>query len=778
MLNIPQVIKDQFKIDNVLKNIRISFPNGEHADICNDQIIKETLKFDESISSREEVKFGLCESSTLSFECVDVENIKGMEIAADIEIDATGITSDIAPTNTHEPVIICATPRGETEEKFFVIFDFPVLGDGETYLSSDNVDIAWKGSLVDDVARVRNYDDEHMPKLSQYRNITGVDPRGTSEDTYDGLPGGGFLRTYVYSTATGKFYSLLRMEFEYEEDILPFSIQYDTAFESDEFLNIINHIDLDSESGEYVYPVETQTSPDVPFPFYRVPLGHFIVNECKRNASMVRRKVVAYSKESSLRSYDWWTEINWYSTSGMTSDEKVDLDIINFIAATTPKMFDTSDKESVTFTRSGDSFSLNISITGSDRNTYNFKLEIYGCWYADIYDDHHLIEGRPWPSTAYLGLVEKSVLSSSYQTSIDEAIAGFEGQNVPDDVIQQIINIISYYKPFNVLNAYRNPDIFSTATYYVEHSSIYGVPITQQKGKEFKEGDLFIMPWKLALYSQILVTNMSGHAADSFRIYLSDAGLNIDNVLKISKVNIFDGYRLTVPIKSNILISGIGSFTVRSFLLPILPLDMRKFLEGNIEIMGCFGRAGRSGYLELLSLKDIELNGLFPDHDIYPNEALYPAEYSPITIEEPGLAIIDDDYMIDLWYEEYCVKFGGLTLTYMSSEILDENDNPTETTYTLQWDQSENAVIYDLSNNEYIKASTWTSAQIETLVAPLVQALKNVKFYPHDMKCVGLPYIEAGDWVFASYHGNRILGLILSRTLDGIQVMRDKMKSD
>jgi hypothetical protein len=774
MLNIPQVIKDQFKIDNVLKNIRISFPNGEHADICNDQIIKETLKFDESISSREEVKFGLCESSTLSFECVDVENIKGMEIAADIEIDATGITSDIAPTNTHEPVIICATPRGETEEKFFVIFDFPVLGDGETYLSSDNVDIAWKGSLVDDVARVRNYDDEHMPKLSQYRNITGVDPRGTSEDTYDGLQGGGFLRTYVYSVTTGKFYSLLRMEFEYEEDILPFSIQYDTAFENDEFLEIINHIYLDAESREYMYPVETQTSPDVPFPFYRVPLGHFIVDEAKRDASMRKRRIVAYSLDAIFPSYDWWTQMDWYTAGTPTTPIKVDLDIINFIAATVPEIADTSDRESVTFTRSRDSFTINVDITGSDRNTYRFKLEIYGCWYADIYNTPYYV-AAPWPSTAHLGIVEKCVISSSYQTSMDEAIAGFEAQNVPEDVIEKITAIISYYRPFNVLNAYRNPNICQYATDEIPHSDY--VPLTQQKGKEFKEGDLFIMPWKLALYSQIVVTNMSGHAADSFRIYLSDAGLNIDNVLKISKIKFLDGYHLTIPIYPDIRVNY-GQALAKNFLLKCLSLNMRELLEGNIEVFGCFGRMGRNGKLQLLSIADIEIDGLFPNHDVFPNNALYPTPYTPISIDTSALAIVEENCMIDLWYEEYAVKFGGITLDYMSSEILDEDDNPTEATYVSIWNDADDAIIYDLSNNTFIKALTCTEAQIKSLIDPLVQALKRIEFYPHDMKCVGLPYIEAGDWVFASYHGNRILGLILSRTLDGIQVMRDKMKSD
>lgn len=774
MLNIPQVIKDQFKIDNVLKNIRISFPNGEHADICNDQIVKETLKFDESISSREEVKFGLCESSQLSFECVDVENIKGMEIAADIEIDATGITSDIAPTDVHEPVIICAIPEGEEEEKIFVIVDFPELEADEIYMSGDNVDVSWRGKNSNNEIIVETYSLSHYIKLSHYRNIAGVDPRGTSEDIYDGYNGGGYERTYLYSVTTGKFYPANLQDFEWEHDVIPFGVTLSTGFESEAFLNAINHVYLDSESKEYIYPVETQTSPDVPFPFYRVPLGHFIVDEAKRDASMRKRRIVAYSLDATFPSYDWWTQMDWYTAGTPTTPIKVDFDIINFIAATVPEIADTSDRESVTFTRSGESFTINVDITGSDRNTYRFKLEVYGCWYADIYNTPYYV-AAPWPSTAHLGIVEKCVISSSYQTSMDEAIAGFEAQNVPEDVIEKITAIISYYRPFNVLNAYRNPDICQYATAEIPHSDY--VPLTQQKGKEFKEGDLFIMPWKLALYSQIVVTNMSGHAADSFRIYLSDAGLNIDNVLKISKVKFLDGYHLTIPIYPETRLAT-GGVRVKSFLLQFLSLNMHELLEESIEVFGCFGRMGRNGKLQLLSIADIDMDGLFPSYDVFPNNAIYPTPYTPISIDTSALAIVEEDCMIDLWYEEYAVKFGGITLNYMSSEVLDEDDNPTEVTYVSIWNNADDAIVYDLSNNAFIKALTCTEAQIKSLIDPLVQVLKRIEFYPHDMRSVGLPYIEAGDWVLASYHGNRILGLILSRTLDGIQAMRDKMKSD
>ena len=615
MLDIIQMVKNLFKVDGLLKNVRVSFPNGEYDDICNDRLIKESLKFNESISNREEIKFGICESSQISFECVDVGNIKGMEIKVDIEIDVTSI---------------------------------PVA-----------------------------------------------------------------LR-----------------------------------------------------------PEECKTSDDVPFPYYPLPLGIFVVDECKRDAGFLKRKVVAYSKSSSFPSYDWWTSEEWYSPTGSTLAKDVNLDIINFIAATNQGMFDDSDRTPVSFTRTGQSFTVDIPITDSNNTTYNFRIEVYGEWAASIYN----MNARPWPNTQRIGRVDKCVLSSNYESSMADAIAGFEAQGVSDDAIQQIMDIISYYRPFNVLNAYRDPNLYSLADYAPYHDS---VPFTQRKGKQIQEGELFIMPWKLALYSQIVVSNRSGHAEQTFRVYLSDAGLNIDNYLQISEVTLHEGNRLTIPIMSE----GNHGYYVRTFLKPILFLDIRALLEANLELMGCFGHIDRYGHFKFLSIINLVFDGLFPREDLYPSDVLYPKEFLlpiPVGVDADLLyaAVVKEDYVKSLWYEEYFIAFGGITCSYLSSEVLDENNNPSEVIYSERWIDDDRYLTYDVSDNEFIKSKTWTEQEISEELETIIAALKIIKFFPHELSCKGLPYIEAGDWVLASFNGNQVKTLCLSRTLSGIQALSDKMKSD
>ena len=97
MLNIPESVKTLFQMDGVFKNFRVHFPNGEHADLTNSDIVSESVKFTESICSKEVFQFGLSERSQIEFECVNMPNIYGVTIECGIEIDTSSLTaSEIA----------------------------------------------------------------------------------------------------------------------------------------------------------------------------------------------------------------------------------------------------------------------------------------------------------------------------------------------------------------------------------------------------------------------------------------------------------------------------------------------------------------------------------------------------------------------------------------------------------------------------------------------------------------------------------------------------------
>lgn len=99
MINIPEEVKNLIMTDGTRKNIRISFPDQERSDICNDQIVQNSVSFSESLCSQNEIKLGLCEASTFQCTVVGVENIRGYQIKVDLEIDCSSLGEEWCDEN-------------------------------------------------------------------------------------------------------------------------------------------------------------------------------------------------------------------------------------------------------------------------------------------------------------------------------------------------------------------------------------------------------------------------------------------------------------------------------------------------------------------------------------------------------------------------------------------------------------------------------------------------------------------------------------------------------
>lgn len=68
------------KSDSSIKSFRVHFPNGELPDLTNDDIVFESVSFQESVCSEQTFRFGRVEASTIDFETVGVPNILGATI--------------------------------------------------------------------------------------------------------------------------------------------------------------------------------------------------------------------------------------------------------------------------------------------------------------------------------------------------------------------------------------------------------------------------------------------------------------------------------------------------------------------------------------------------------------------------------------------------------------------------------------------------------------------------------------------------------------------------
>lgn len=94
MLTIPNEVKRLFIDETARKNFRVRVVDGSFRDIINSDIVSESVSFTESINSGSSLKFGLCESSTLSFDTVGIPNLKGKTLEARIEIDSSSLGSE------------------------------------------------------------------------------------------------------------------------------------------------------------------------------------------------------------------------------------------------------------------------------------------------------------------------------------------------------------------------------------------------------------------------------------------------------------------------------------------------------------------------------------------------------------------------------------------------------------------------------------------------------------------------------------------------------------
>ena len=96
MLDTPVEVKKAYKEGIHKKNYRFVVLNDDGTEdftIDNDTLVAESVSIDERMATGSELKFGLCEGSSLQFEYFDHENINGRRVQAfiDIEYDVTSI---------------------------------------------------------------------------------------------------------------------------------------------------------------------------------------------------------------------------------------------------------------------------------------------------------------------------------------------------------------------------------------------------------------------------------------------------------------------------------------------------------------------------------------------------------------------------------------------------------------------------------------------------------------------------------------------------------------
>lgn len=183
-------------------------------------------------------------------------------------------------------------------------------------------------------------------------------------------------------------------------------------------------------------------------------------------------------------------------------------------------------------------------------------------------------------------------------------------------------------------------------------------------------------------------------------------------------------------------------------------------LKALCEINGGFGRINRQGKFEVSYLGNF---GLFPEDamgekgNIYPEETLYP--------EDSFLYLGVSDEMND--YPEYRTTKYEEYETYPITCLVIQTD-----------EEDEGVTIGNNTENPYFLTGNFllwgkSISELNQIGQGIFNRLEGIYYRPNTTELDGLPYIQTGDTFALEKRNDVVESYILSRTLSGVQGLRD-----
>lgn len=179
----------------------------------------------------------------------------------------------------------------------------------------------------------------------------------------------------------------------------------------------------------------------------------------------------------------------------------------------------------------------------------------------------------------------------------------------------------------------------------------------------------------------------------------------------------------------------------------------KDILNSVLEANGCFGHFGRDGKFHFIYLEQ-SIQGLYPRNDLYPSDDLYP--------RDPKSTRIGKSFYISVQYEDYLVKsIDGLQIREKENDI---------------------GVIVGGTSNPYIIEDNFLfygkgTEELTGIANNILSKIRGIVYRPFTADCKGNPCLEVGDAIRIPTRYEIIESYILSRTLKGIQELRDSLEA-
>ena len=190
------------------------------------------------------------------------------------------------------------------------------------------------------------------------------------------------------------------------------------------------------------------------------------------------------------------------------------------------------------------------------------------------------------------------------------------------------------------------------------------------------------------------------------------------------------------------------------------------------EINGCFGHIGRDGKFHYIYLQQ-DIQGLYPADFLFPDHVpdqwdyLPQAETGHLYPQDPKGERMGTGRYIKCQYEDYVVR--QINKVQIRKE---ENDIGTIYPKTEPSDKDNSYIIQD---NFLVYGKS--TEELDAIAENIYRKIRGIVYRPFDAECPGNPCFEVGDPLSFSTKYKIVESYIFSRTLKGIQSLKDRYSS-
>lgn len=730
MIDVPIQVKDALREGRLRKNYRFQVLNDDGTvdfTIDNNNLVSESVNIDERMCSGDQIKYGLCEGSSLEFQYFGKENITGRQLKVFVDVEYIDIVTQY---------------RWETQASIDTAYTVTDMS-GECRLYTD-LDDAWDFVYV-----------------TENGSTTQVYPTYSESGTIIEL-----------GDVSGRTLLVALPEIPAPRAELQLYVPHDEP-------TVVSHA---------------------------IPMGYFTVKNCSRQASTGIIKATCYNK---LQSEYLDAKANDEILALFGDSDKYVIDVLrallNGFEIDKREYYEIPDVSTYPDTESRASYFSPFRYTTmkGDQGPFSAFLATQLPHPATTSSNMYL-EGSAF---LYEYIFQGSTLHKPVKIDVDTLINQLD-ENIAiflQDCLNKVNANVSGSVLWDRLRSMRGLETltpsanllgyFCNVVIEFEDNShkIYGNTVKNADGTFFDLNNttflnvskVYLLTPEYVIFGNHLSSGSEGGFIDENidatlvgwgenkvycygpdRIYsYEDASGNVHTRVPYTTPKMPDGSNIQRnTLKNCFVVKAIMKGTSDADFITINPtsiseVTLRELQSAVYETEAQFGQLDRQ--TDLFSGVELNRARLLPADTLYPDNALYPdgAQESAFRSQYSKL-----------WADEGNVrKWRYLIITYKG---LDENQQ--EKDFTLQRTvNADGTDDYNCSDNWLFRNLVWTATDVGTYADAMVLKMQDITWFPFEMWCAGLPYMETGDEIEIPLGTETYTSYILQRQLKGIQNLQD-----